>query len=237
MPRPEIRRFADRSALARGAAEDIVGSIQRAITEKGSCRIALAGGSTPRPVYRLLVEPELAGRIDWQRIQVFWGDERCVPPTDEASNYRMVDDELLAKVPIPQTNVHRIAGELAPREAARAYEMTLGDEPLDLVLLGMGDDGHTASLFPDTPGLGEHPERVISTVSPVSPVDRVSLTLRSINEAGTVRFWVAGAAKADRLAEVFRQIDDGSPRLPAARVQPHRGHLCWLVDTDAAGRL
>ncbi|MGB6337709.1 MAG: 6-phosphogluconolactonase, partial [Thermoanaerobaculia bacterium] len=143
MSRPRIRRFPDLESLASGAAEDLADCVERAIREAGRCRIAMAGGSTPRPVYRLVAGPDLASRIEWDRVHVFWGDERCVPPTDPASNYRMVHDELLARVPIPERNVHRIEGERSPDDAARAYAETLGDDPMDLVLLGMGGDGHT----------------------------------------------------------------------------------------------
>jgi 6-phosphogluconolactonase len=197
----------------------------------------VAGGSTPRPIYRLVAEPRLASRIAWEKVQVFWGDERCVPPADPASNYRMVHDVLLSRVAIPARHIHRIEGERPPAEAARAYEEVLGDAPLDLILLGMGEDGHTVSLFPDTPGLGQSESRVIATTAPFAPVDRVSFTLRTINEAGAVRFWVAGAAKADALAEVFRQYAGKSPTLPAARVNPRSSALCWFVDAAAGERL
>jgi len=149
----------------------------------------------------------------------------------------MVHDELLTRVPIPESNVHRIEGERSPDDAARAYADTLGDEPLGLILLGMGVDGHTASLFPDTPGLGAHESRVIATIAPGAPIARVSLTLRAINEAAAVRFWVSGASKAEPVAEVFRQIERGAPRLPAARVRPRSERLCWFVDDAAAERL
>ena len=237
MSRPRIRRFPNLAALASGAAEDLVDCIERAIGEQGRCRIAMAGGSTPRPVYHLLAGQDLAARIEWNRVDVFWGDERCVSPADSASNYRMVQDELLSRVPILERNVHRIEGERPPDDAARAYAETLGEDPLDIVLLGMGDDGHTASLFPGTPGLGRHEERVIATVGPVAPIRRVSLTLRAINEAATVRFWVSGATKAKPVAEVFRQIESGARELPAARVRPRSGRLLWMVDAAAAEKL
>ncbi len=149
----------------------------------------------------------------------------------------MVHDVLLSRVAIPERNIHRIEGERPPAEAARVYEEVLADEPLDLILLGMGEDGHTASLFPDTPALGQSESRVIATVAPVAPVDRVSLTLRTINDAGVVRFWVSGAAKAEALAEVFRQYAGESPSLPAARVSPRSAALCWFVDVAAAEKL
>lgn len=235
MSRPETRIFPDLEALASAAAEDFVDCAERTLASTGRFRVAVAGGSTPRPVYRRLARSDLATRVLWERVHLFWGDERCVPPSDPASNYRMVRDELLSRVPIPEGNVHRIAGERPPDEAAAAYERDLGEEPLDLVLLGMGTDGHTASLFPDTLRLGQHLERVIATTAPVEPASRVSLTLRAINEADTVRFWVSGADKAAVLCEAFRQFESGDPQLPAARVHPASGKLCWLIDEAAGG--
>lgn len=237
MSKPLFRQFPDLDSLARAAAEDLVACIERTTDEGGRCRVAVSGGSTPRPVYRLVAKPALASRIEWRKVEIFWGDERCVPANDPASNYRMVQEELLAHVPIPQANVHRIETRHPPSRAARAYAETLGDLPLDIVLLGMGDDGHTASLFPDTPGLGEIEARVVPTLAPVPPAERVSLTLRAINEAAVVRFWVSGHAKAGPLAEVFRQVESGDPQLPAARVQPRSGQSCWFVDDAAAEEL
>jgi 6-phosphogluconolactonase len=175
--------------------------------------------------------------LDWSKVEVFWGDERAVPPTDAGSNYRMASEALLARVPIPAENVHRIEGERPPADAARAYATVLGDRPLDVVLLGMGNDGHVASLFPDTPDLTTTQERVIATRSPLPPTDRITLTLRAINHAAEVVFWVAGAAKAERVAEVFAQIERDAPKLPAALVRPCAGQLLWLLDAEAAARL
>ena len=234
---PTIRRFVDAAALADAVAVEVVERIGQAIAERGDCRLAVAGGSTPRPVYERLAEPGLAERVDWTRTHLFWGDERAVPPNHEKSNYRMVDETLLRHIRIPKANVQRIAGELDAGAAARQYAETLGEKPLDLVLLGMGGDGHTASLFPGTSALAQTTSRVLSTKSPVPPIDRVSLSLRALNEARTVLFMVAGASKADRLAEVLHQITTGSPSLPAAMVQPRSGALLWLVDASAAARL
>lgn len=235
MTRPEIRRFPDAEALSAGAAHEIARQIERAVAERGQCRLALAGGSTPQPVYERMAERDLARRIDWNRSIVFWTDERCVPPDDERSNYRMAMDALLRHVPVLTGNVHRIEGELDPEAAAGRYAKALGDEPLDLVLLGMGGDGHIASLFPETPDLRPADARVIATRSPLPPVRRVSLSLRTLNEARSVLFLVAGASKADRLAEAIRQSCSAAPSLPAAMVRPQA--LSWFVDADAAGRL
>ena len=234
MPNPEIRRFANPAMLAEGAADHIARLVVETMRDRGECRIALAGGRTPRPVYEQLAA---ARRVRWSAVQVFFGDERCVPPDDEQSNYRMARQSLLCHVPIPEQNVHRIHGEIDPEEAAQRYAVRLGDTPLDLVLLGMGDDGHTASLFPNTPALGETTARTVVTDSPKPPPTRISLSLRTLGEARRVLFVVAGASKAERLAEVLAQVQSPSPTLPAAMVRSANGSPEWFVDELAAARL
>ncbi len=236
MVEPNICCYANASALVEAVARLIAKRIMEQVEERGNCRLALAGGNTPRPVYQRLAQADLAGTIEWTHVHVFWGDERCVPSNDDASNYRMAYSALLAHVPVTEANVHRIEGERGPAEAARRYAETLGDQPLDVVLLGMGSDGHTASLFPDAPDLATA-ERVIPTHSPVAPVDRVSISLRAINGAREVYLLVSGADKAERLAEVLQQIESGEPTLPTARVQPRSGLLYWLTDAAAAQEL
>ncbi|MCG8423670.1 MAG: 6-phosphogluconolactonase [Proteobacteria bacterium] len=230
---PSIRSY-DPDQLSAAAAEQIARNIAEVIAERGTCRLGLAGGGTPRPVYQTLAGRPLADQLAWDRLHLYWGDERCVPPDHESSNYRMVSAALLDRVSVPRHNIHRIEGERSPDDAARAYIDVLGDQPLDILLLGMGGDGHTASLFPDTADLSHTGPRVIATKSPVPPHDRVSLAMRAINEAGAVYLLVSGAGKADRLAQVFGQIESGAPVLPAARVQPSSGRLFWLVDSQAA---
>jgi 6-phosphogluconolactonase len=171
--------------------------------------------------------------IAWQRITVFFTDERCVAPDHQASNYRMAREALLDRV---AATVRRIEGERPPAEAARAYAEVLGVQPLDVIVLGMGEDGHVASLFPDTPGLATTSERVIASRSPHPPSDRVSLTMSVINQAGAVVLWIAGTQKADCVAEVLGQIESGARTLPAALVEP-AGELVWLLDAGAAARL
>ena len=235
MRAPHVRRFAGRSAFVEAAASDAVDLMATAIAARGTCRVALGGGSTPRPVYERMAQADLAERIDWKRVHIFFGDERCVPPNHESSNYRLADESLVARLGSERApHVHRIAGEDPAAKAARAYAAELGEVPLDVVLLGMGGDGHTASLFPGQPELAERNARVVATRSPAPPFERVSLSLRTINEARAVRFWVTGEDKAARVAEVFRQIECGAPSLPAAQVQPSSGELAWLLDEAAA---
>ena len=236
MSPPRVRRFANRDAFVDAAAADVVELMAEAIAARGACRIALGGGSTPKPVYERIAQAGLEERIDWARVHIYFGDERCVPPEHEASNYRMAKEAMIDRI-APAPRVHRIAGEQPPAEAARAYAAELGDTPLDICLLGMGGDGHTASLFPGRPEAAERSARVVAARSPVAPFERVSLTLRAINEARAVRFWVTGGDKAARVAEVFREIASGTPGLPAAQVQPASGALVWFLDEAAAGGL
>jgi 6-phosphogluconolactonase len=231
----EIRTYLDAASLAQAAAEHFVAQASQAVAARGRFLAALSGGSTPRATYELLASEAFAARVDWPRLHVFWGDERCVPPDHAESNYRMAREALLDKVPIPAGNVHRIRGELPPDRAAAAYqaqlEAVLGEDGrFDLILLGMGADGHTASLFPGAAALEERVRWVVGNYVEKLDAWRVTLTLPLINRARHVLFLVSGAAKADALARVRA----GHP-LPAALVQPGHGELVWLVDRDAAG--
>lgn len=233
----ELRILEDRTALAEATADAVEFAAKDAIGRRGSFSLVLAGGTTPRSAYRLLAER--AHRIHWPSVRVFFGDERCVPPDDPASNYRMAKEALLDHV-LPGA-VHRVEGEIDPQAAADRYEKRIRDafapDPprFDLVLLGMGEDGHTASLFP-----GVVPEESARLVAPsISPIrSRVTLTLRALNESREVLFIVAGAAKADTLARVLAGVrGEGPADLPAARVRPADGDLKWFVDRAAASRL
>jgi len=240
----EVEVFSDRQALIRAAAERIVASAAEATAARGRCLLSLSGGSTPRPVYELLASPTEARRIDWSRLQLFWGDERCVPPDHPDSNYRMTREALIDHVPIPPDNVHRIRGEDRPEEAAIAYERLLrtffgsGAAPersFNLVLLGMGADGHTASIFPGSPAVSES-RRWSMPVHVARPREmwRVTLTAPVLNAAAEVIFLVAGADKAARLREVLR---DEAPSLPARLIAPPHGVVRWMVDAAAAAKL
>lgn len=230
MTLPSIRRYPDPPRLAHAAAAWVAGAIAAAVEEQGRVSIALAGGSTPRAMHAHLREMQLP----WEHVHVYFGDERCVPPEHDDSNYRMVKETLLDHVKVG--GVHRIEGELGAGEAAARYQDVLAMAgAIDLVVLGMGDDGHVASLFPETrdPEAGTF---AIATKSPKPPPARVSMTLEAIAQARIVTMVVSGDAKAARLAEVYGQIRSGNPKLPAARVQGAGGAPYWLVD-KAAGSL
>jgi 6-phosphogluconolactonase len=232
--------------LSRAAASQFLQEARRAVQEKGLFSVALAGGSTPRPLYALLAEdPSFRTEIPWGKTYFFWGDERPVPPDHPESNYRMANEAMLSKVPVPSENIHRIRAENPDASrVAMEYEETLrtffrpkaGEFPrFDLVLLGMGPDGHTASLFPGTEGLGERKRLVVANWVDQLHGHRITMTLPVLNQAAFVLFLVSGEEKAETLRRVFQ---DGGPKdpLPAQRVQPTHGRLLWLVDQDA-GRL
>ena len=205
--------------------------------------VALAGGTTPKRVYELLASEPFKNRIVWSQVHLFFGDERCVPPTDPESNYAMVHDALIARVPIPRQNVRRIAGELDPPEAARKYENELKEffqraewPRFNLVFLGMGEDGHTASLFPGSAVLEETSSWAAPARNEASQQDRITLTIPVFNHAAHVIFLVTGEKKAQRLPGVLRPNQTSRP-VPAQLINPSSGKLEWLVDAAAAACL
>ena len=205
--------------------------------------VALAGGNTPRRVYKLLATERFKHRVEWAKVDLFFGDERCVPPDHPDSNYGMTYETLISKVAIPANNVHRMIGEGNPEESARLYENQLRTffaglswPRFDLVLLGMGEDGHTASLFPGSEALNEKSKWAVPTKQKQTGQDRLTLTVPVFNHAARVMFLVTGTTKAERLAQVLRP-QPGKDGLPAQAIQPVEGSLEWLVDADAASRL
>jgi 6-phosphogluconolactonase len=235
--------FPDKSALVTAAADLFVKLAREANEARGRFTVALSGGGTPKPVYELLATEPYAAQVDWARVHVGWGDERCVPPEDERSNFRMARLALLDKVPIPPANIHRIKGELPPAEAADSYEHNLrrllDDDAsfgaFDLMLLGLGDNGHTASLFPGTYSLREERRWAVQQYVEVVAMWRVTLTPPLISAARSVVFLTEGAAKAG----VLRRVIEGPPDpdvLPAQLVQP-TGGARWMVDAAAAAEL
>jgi 6-phosphogluconolactonase len=237
----EVEVCADDDALMTAAAETVVRSAAEAIEEAGFATIALSGGTTPKRLYQLLATPGYATRVDWPHVHVFFGDERCVPPNDPASNYRMAREALLDRVPLPPANVHRMHGEEDPGTAGADYEREMRDVVagrgrLDLVLLGMGDNGHTASLFPGLTAVHEHQRWVVAEHVAEVGMWRITMTPAAINAAAEVVFLVSGAGKADMLARVLDGPRDPS-KLPAQVVAPTNGQLRWLVDAAAAAKL
>lgn len=241
MPEPFTRQtFADAAPLNQAAARLLTTLAQAAVAEHGRFSIALSGGSTPTGVYKLWAQPPFRDAMPWPQTHLFWGDERLVPPDDAGSNYRQVADLLLPQVPIPPQNVHRAKGELAMATAVADYTQQLQEfagetavPVLDVVLLGLGSDGHTASLFPGSPV--NPAEWVVGVTANYDgrPAQRLSLTPALINQARHVVFLVTGASKADILAKVL----DGPhqpDQLPAQRIQPSHGTLTWLLDTAVA---
>jgi 6-phosphogluconolactonase len=222
--------------VARAAAELWAAAAADALHERGRFLVALSGGSTPRAMHERLTSGA-AGALPWSSTFVFFGDERCVPPDDASSNFRMARETLLSRVPVPASHVFRMEGEASDREAAaRRYEETLRREArdgLDLVFLGLGVDGHTASLFPGSAALDETARLVIPAQAPanVSPRARLTLTFPAIDAARRVVFLVTGDSKRDALARVRT---GSQPSVPAARVQARE--VTWLVDARAAGR-
>ena len=224
--------------LVATVAEQLCEIARDSIAARGQFSLVLAGGSTPRALYQLLATPEWQNRINWHKALVFFGDERAVPPDDERSNYKMAREALLQHIPIPAANIYRMQGEAQDLEAAsRAYENSLHalHVPLDLVLLGMGEDGHTASLFPQTPALDEPARWCVATdVAPMEPpVRRLTLTYPVINAAHNIFIIVTGAAKADRVAQALGE-DADFHQTPVSGVQPQQGRLVWMLDEPAA---
>ncbi|HAF13471.1 MAG TPA: 6-phosphogluconolactonase [Blastocatellia bacterium] len=229
--------------LALAAAEKFVEYAHDATGDRGLFTVALAGGNTPMRVYELLATDRFSNRIAWPQVHLFFGDERCVPPDHPESNYAMAYEMMISRVAIPAKNVHRIIGEGNPTDSARLYEEQLRTffaglawPRFNLVWLGMGEDGHTASLFPNTESLKEESRWVLTTKRPQLEQDRVTLTAPVFNQAAHVVFLVTGKEKAARLAEVLHgpSLPD---RLPAQLVRPVDGTLEWLCDREAAAKL
>ncbi|MCZ6548295.1 MAG: 6-phosphogluconolactonase [Deltaproteobacteria bacterium] len=232
-------------ALYQQAAALFVRFASEATSTRGRFNVALSGGSTPRGVHKLLTEVGLRERIPWPQVHLFWGDERCVASTHPESNYRMTEETLVTRVPIPLENVHRIPTEKAPLEAANDYEQTIREAfalskdnlpRFDLVFLGMGPDGHTASLFPGTTVLREGKRLVIAHCVEKLNAWRITLTPPVLSNAAHVVFLVCGADKASTLRKVL-QGPYQSDLFPAQLIRPVNGTLLWLVDQDAASLL
>jgi 6-phosphogluconolactonase len=233
--------------LAAAAAEFFASVVSAAAKARGVARVALSGGTTPKAMFALLADrsrPYFA-QVPWDRLQLFWVDERCVPPTDAESNYRMTNEAMLEHVPLPAAQIHRMEGELDPEVAAARYEAAIraafrlegAQTPaFDLVLLGLGEDGHTASLFPHTAALFELGRIAVANHVPQKQTWRITLTWPVINRGREVAFLIEGAAKAQAVQNVFRGAYDPEAK-PAQLVRPASGRLNLLLDAAAASML
>ena len=238
-----VKILPDEDSLVRYTIERIARIASATLEVNETFSIVLSGGSTPVPVYEGLARDPFAGMLDWERVHVFFGDERCVPPDHEDSNYRMAYETLLKHVSIPESNIYRMRGEDDPEQAAKAYEAALyeffGDDEtwFDVNLLGMGEDGHTASLFPGTDAIHEDERMVIAHY--VEKVDRwrISLTPPGILRSGNLMFLIAGRDKADALREVME--GDYQPDVYPSQViaRSDHAHLVWLLDAAVASKL
>jgi 6-phosphogluconolactonase len=240
---PQIRIFASAEHVSRAAAEHFCQVGSQAIRDRGRFTVALSGGSTPRGLHEELVR-NFSTQLSWKDVFFFWSDERHVPPTDSDSNYRMADETLLSKLPIPADHIFRVPAELPDAgEAAQAYEQTMqtffrsgpGSFPrFDLILLGMGPDGHTASLFPGTTALEEKQHWVVANWVEKFSTFRITFSYPLLNQAANVMFLVCGADKATM---VGRALKDPTANLPCQGVRPVDGELAWFLDQAAAARL
>lgn len=234
----EVHRFPDHEALSQAAAKAVCAAARSSVAERGVFSLALCGGESPARLYDLLALHASEGTFPWDRTHVFWADERCVGPEDPESNHGMALSHLLARVELPRRNIHRMRGETRPVQAAAAsYERTLrrffaAHRPaaLDLILLGIGSDGHAASLFPASPALEEMKRWVAAVRAPqgVVPQDRLTLTLNFINAARQVWFLASGARKARKAASILDAQGIGASALPAGRVMPQE-RLQWFL--------
>ncbi|MEM8999291.1 MAG: 6-phosphogluconolactonase [Bacteroidota bacterium] len=235
----EIKIYKNKQEVARQFSDYFLKLLQR----YDEFHVALSGGSTPKIVFDVLAS-EFRDSIDWSTVHFYWGDERCVPPTDEESNYRMTHEHLFSKLKVPKANIHRILGENEPQGEAFRYanllEINLDriDEvpQFDLVILGMGDDGHTASIFPHEIDLWNADDHCVVATHPISGQQRVSINGKVINGSKEVAFLVTGKGKAEKVEQIHHK-KQGSEKYPASLVHPVSGNLTWFLDQDAASLL
>ena len=237
----EVKIYADQKQVIKALAKEIFNLTKSSSQERFN--ILLSGGNTPSELFRR-INKKYAYSIDWERIHFWWGDERCVSPDNENSNYRQAHDFLLSQILIPSENIHRIKGENNPEEEAIRYASEIkdnlnyrGENPVfDLVLLGLGEDGHTASIFPDELELFEDERICAVTKHPLTGQKRITITGRVLNNANRVFFLVTGVYKAQRISEIMND-DEAALLLPAYYISPKNGNLIWFLDEDAASRI
>jgi 6-phosphogluconolactonase len=243
---PDIRIHSNSQAVAEAAAEFILEIGRESVRAKGRFFLALSGGTTPESLYRALASPAF-DRFDWSRTVFFFSDERCVPPNDPRSNYALADKTLFTPLNIPPSRIYRMAGESSdPQAAASEYEQQLrlatNTVPsvlpsLDLILLGLGEDGHTASLFPGSPILQDYRRAIAATQSPKDPPHRLTMTLAAINRASVILFLTTGSGKAEVVRAILDPKTEAERQFPASLVKPEEGRLIWFLDQAAAAKL
>ena len=244
---PDIRIHRDSQTWAEAAAEFVQEVGKEAVRANGRFLITLSGGTTPDPLYRALASPAFSDRFDWSRTTFFFSDERCVPPDDPRSNYALAHKTLFTPLRITPSQVYRMAGESRdPQAAAYEYEQQLrlatktspsAQPSLDLIILGLGGDGHTASLFPGASILRDHQSVIAVTQSPKDPPSRLTMTLGVINRASVILFLVTGAGKARVVKAILNPKTEAERRLPASLVRPEKGRVIWFLDRAAAAEL
>ncbi len=237
-----ITVWKDAEVLSFAAAHFFVTECNRCIAKKGKFTVALSGGNTPKRLYQLLATPAFSTNIPWDKVFLFWSDERFVANTDADSNYKMVKENLLDHISIPEENIFPVPVDGTAKKSAKAYEETIKNffnekrAVFDFLLLGIGEDGHTASLFPDTDILKEKKRLVREVWVEAKQTFRISFTLPLINKSAQIIFLVAGKEKASVVAEIINHKKI-NPALPAQLVKPVKGNILWMVDEDAAGKL
>ncbi len=238
---PEVKIFSKPKKVCKAVAKEILKLTQESSQAKFD--IALSGGSTPQKLFKVL-DSEFSDKIPWNRIHFWWGDERCVSPESENSNYKLANDYLFSRISIPEENIHRIKGENVPEKEALRYANEIekflnyrGDAPVfDIVILGLGEDGHTASIFPDQIELFEDENICAVSQHPLTGQNRITLTGKVLNNASRVFFLVTGATKALRISEIMND-DEAAKLLPAYYISPKNGSLVWYLDEEAAAQI
>ncbi|WP_321372125.1 6-phosphogluconolactonase [uncultured Draconibacterium sp.] len=237
----EVKIFSKPKNVYKAIAKELIKMVQNSNQEIFD--IALSGGNSPKGLFKK-ISKKYADQIPWERIHLWWGDERCVPPTDEQSNYKMTVDYLISNIDIPEDNIHRIRGEEDPEKEALRYSKEMqdtlnsrGKDPVfDLIILGLGDDGHTASIFPDQLELFEYEQNCAVAVHPLTGQKRITITGNVLNNANQVFFLVTGSNKALRISEIMND-NDAAQLLPAYYISPTNGILTWFLDDEAAAQI
>ena len=235
---PEVRIYSDTEKVIKAIAQEFIAITKN--SQQPRFDVALSGGKTPRLLFKKLAETSNT-EVNWNRIHFWWGDERCVPPESDESNFKLAFDHFFSKISIPAENIHRINGENNPEKEAERYSHEIkqnlnfrGEWPVfDLIILGLGDDGHTASIFPDQLELVDEPRICVHTVHPLSGRGRITLTGKVLNNASRIFFLVTGESKSMRISEIMNN-NEAAKLLPAYYILPANGSLIWFLDEDAA---